>query len=259
MNQWCSDMDGKTVTKAPGGVDTAFAFYDYSYYSYWLSATNWYFAPGENGCGDTATITKAECIDALTYAMITCDPNSGDSHGASYVGTCISYVSILLSPNYLLLVSLTSFFPQNITLDGQASPQSPPWNRQPASETGLCDQTKASTVTNAFWKGVYPQFCSQVDQNPTAALTKDLTQKDFVNPSTRKLRLRTPPPSSGSYPPKYGNDWTFHFEFTGANGDCSQNCGDALYALATSPCECSSFSFLSSFLFNQNPTTSLLN
>lgn len=87
-------MDGKNVTKSTkGGIDTQFNMYRVSYYSYWLSANNWAGAPSSNNCGDTATIKKDECVDILTYAMDECDPNSGQTHGASYDGQCISYVS----------------------------------------------------------------------------------------------------------------------------------------------------------------------
>ena len=93
-------MDGKTITKQPEGVDMLFAMYQYSYYSYWLPAQNWYNAPGDNKCDKTSTIPKNECIHALIEAMITCDLNSGIITGASQTGKCIQYLSLW-----------TSFFP----------------------------------------------------------------------------------------------------------------------------------------------------
>src|ERR1700739_2363606 len=88
-------MDGKTVTKQPNGVDTVFSMYLAMGNSFWLSASNWYYAPAENKCTDTATISKDECIDSLLLAMETCDPNSGITHGGSLAGDCINFVSRL--------------------------------------------------------------------------------------------------------------------------------------------------------------------
>ena len=68
--------------------------YKYSYYSFWLSANNWYSAPEDNKCGEIATISKDECINSFNRAMITCDPDSGTTHGASLSGKCIYYVSL---------------------------------------------------------------------------------------------------------------------------------------------------------------------
>jgi len=100
FNDWCAAMDGKTVTRQPNGVDTVFSMYKTSFYSFWLSASNWYYSPAANKCSDTVTITKQECILAFTRAMDKCDPNSGTTHGGSESGNCI---------NYVLLPSISSF------------------------------------------------------------------------------------------------------------------------------------------------------
>jgi hypothetical protein len=85
-------MDGHSLTQSPG-VDTAFAMYKISYYSYWLSAQNWYGAPAGNQCGKEVKISKEECINVFTEAMENCDPNSGTTAGASFQGECVSYVN----------------------------------------------------------------------------------------------------------------------------------------------------------------------
>jgi hypothetical protein len=50
FTQWCTDMDGQTVTKTPG-VDTAFILNKFDSNTFWLSANNWYDAPETNRCG----------------------------------------------------------------------------------------------------------------------------------------------------------------------------------------------------------------
>ena len=90
---FCRQMDGKSVTKQPLGVNREFRHYPYRFYSYYLWAGSRYGAPTENKCGDTNTISKDKCESTIIDAMITCDPNSGISHGASANGSCITYVS----------------------------------------------------------------------------------------------------------------------------------------------------------------------
>ncbi|KAG4435126.1 hypothetical protein IFR05_009391 [Cadophora sp. M221] len=212
FTQWCSDMDGHTLTQNPG-VDISFAGYRSHYYSYWLSAQNWYGAPAGNGCGKEVKISKQECINVFTEAMYTCDPNSGTTAGASFQGECISY---------------------NITLSGSPStnPLSPPWNPLPPAANGLCDLEHPTDITLPFFQGIAPQFCSQISEG--AALSKDLTQKDFKAVSSRSISLRTPPTSANMFEAKYGNDWTFHFDFSGAQGDCRKSCTDAYTSLSRS-------------------------
>lgn len=93
INDWCASVDGQKVHKAPNGVDRVFKMYPVHYYSYWLSASNWYDAPGGNKCGDEATISKDECIEGLTEARDRCDPNSGTTMGGSFSTSCTTYVS----------------------------------------------------------------------------------------------------------------------------------------------------------------------
>lgn len=57
---------------------TLLEMHQISYYSYWLSVSNWYHAPAEKDCGDEV-VTKNECIEAFTAAMTICDPNSGET------------------------------------------------------------------------------------------------------------------------------------------------------------------------------------
>jgi hypothetical protein len=93
IQDWCTKMNGQTIGKAPKGVDTAFGMFQQPFQAFWLSASIWYNAPPDNSCGNTATISKDECITTLTTAMTACDPNSGVTHGASLAGQCINYVS----------------------------------------------------------------------------------------------------------------------------------------------------------------------
>lgn len=205
-------MDGKSVTKRDKGIDTVFNMYRVSYWSYWLSASSWYEAPDANKCGDSSKITKTECSQILNAAMLACDPNSGTTHGASFPGQCIQY---------------------NITLDRAQSPQSPPWNPVPDSQTPQCDKNSLSGVQNSFFQGVYPQFCSAVNDDKTKQLSKDLTNNDFKTPSKRSMFVRTPPPSSNQY-----DGYTFHFEWSGgSDGDCLTDCNGAYAALVQSPCK----------------------
>jgi hypothetical protein len=89
FTQWCTDMDGQTVSKT--GVDTAFKMTAFSFYSSWLSANDWRGVPDYERCGDVATVRKDECIAAFNHAMITCDPNSGTTGGTAMAGQCIYY------------------------------------------------------------------------------------------------------------------------------------------------------------------------
>jgi hypothetical protein len=54
----------------------------------------------------------------------------------------------------------------------------------------------ASGVQYDFWQAVYPQVRSQVDQNPTTALSKDLTQNDFKPPAQLYQCLKRRPKGS---------------------------------------------------------------
>ncbi|EKG11799.1 hypothetical protein MPH_11295 [Macrophomina phaseolina MS6] len=64
----------------------------------------------------------------------------------------------------------------------------------------------------------------------------DLTNEDITSGSSKRSLLdkRTPPASSKSFP-----GYTFHFEYSPGEGDCSQDCTDAMKSLI-SKCENSS-------------------
>ncbi|KAI9682232.1 MAG: hypothetical protein M1817_000286 [Caeruleum heppii] len=216
IDEWCASQDGKDLTKSPKGVDTLFAMYKVSYYSFWLSASSWYFAPEGNQCGDTAKISKDECVDTLTKAMQVCDPNSGQTSGASLFGKCINY---------------------NITLSDGTNPDSPPWNPLPASAGPGCEGKDPSGVPANFFAGLYPQFCSAVGEKSDQPLSKTLTNRDFKAPSEKRgvkggsLKSRAPPATGNSY-----TEFEFKFEWSGGSGDCSEDCNEAYHALKQSPC-----------------------
>ncbi|KAI9682141.1 MAG: hypothetical protein M1817_000195 [Caeruleum heppii] len=202
IEEWCTAQDGKEVTKQPKGVDTLFAMYPTSYFSFWLSATNWYQATDES-CQDTSKISKDECVKTLTTAMQTCDPNSGVTHGAALTGKCIVY---------------------NITLDGTTDPNNPPWNRLPDSKKAQCGE-ETSIVTYLFWDSLSKKFCDAVDAgDKSKGLEKDLTNADLKK---RKIKARTPPPSSSDY-----EGSSFHFEWSGGTGSCLKECGDVMSDLS---------------------------
>lgn len=91
IQKFCKWADGKKIKKQPHGVDTSFNMFPQSYYSFWLSAQNWYNAPAEYKCADEVTITKDECTKYLTHAMNACDEGD-DTHGAAFAELCIYYV-----------------------------------------------------------------------------------------------------------------------------------------------------------------------
>jgi len=92
IETWYGSVDGKSVVKAPKGTDKLFAMFPSSAHSFWLSASNWYDAPQSNKCPDQSIVTKDECINILNQAMISCDPHSGDTYGATLQAKCIQYV-----------------------------------------------------------------------------------------------------------------------------------------------------------------------
>lgn len=85
-------MDGVSVIRAPQGVDTVFQMWPFAFYSFWLSANNWYQGDPEL-CSDTVTVYHDDCVASLVKAMIECDPDSGATYGAAYVEDCIYFVS----------------------------------------------------------------------------------------------------------------------------------------------------------------------
>lgn len=91
IKSWCKEVDGKKLKKQPGGTDTIFKMFPQSYYSFWLSANNWYGAPSSFMCADEVTILEDECVKYMNYAMKGCD-SSDDTHGAASGGLCIYYV-----------------------------------------------------------------------------------------------------------------------------------------------------------------------
>jgi hypothetical protein len=90
-----------------------------------------------------------------------------------------------------------------------------------------------------FFDGLYPQFCRSVDGDKTRALSQVLTNKDFKNPTEKRLlgagslRARTPPASSNQYP-----EYKFDFDWSGGDGICREDCIGAFKAIAASPCKC---------------------
>lgn len=87
VNEWCASIDGKIV-----GGDILSEMVPYSYYSYWLSAGRLNNEQSRNICSDKSKISKDECVGSLISAMISCNPNSGTTNGASRNGKCIQYV-----------------------------------------------------------------------------------------------------------------------------------------------------------------------
>lgn len=210
IKNWCESMDNKEIFTKSKGIDTQFKMFPQSYYSYWLSANFWYQASSSNNCGDSSKVSVDECTTSLTSAMKSCDP-SGDSHGASLAGKCIQF---------------------NITLDGDNNPYSPPWNRLPESAYSQCDTKAPGGVLLNWFSNLYPQFCDEVNNDKTKALSKDLTNKDFKAPSSKRyLSIRTPPPSGSSY-----DGYSFHFDWSGGEGNCRKDCSVAFSSITSSKC-----------------------
>ena len=212
INEWCKDMDGKEVK----GTDLAkdgvlYKMFEVNYYSYYLSANEWLQAPDDNKCGDNNKISKDECVDTLTEGMQACDFD-GQSHGMSLPGKCLQF---------------------NITLYGGKDPDFPPWNPRPRSADPQCDMDSLSGVANNWFSGLYPQFCDEVNKDKNKKLSKDMTNKDFKAPSSKRtLWARTPPPSGSSY-----DGFKFHFDWTGGEGDCRKDCSGAFSSITSSPCK----------------------
>ncbi|KAL2071514.1 hypothetical protein VTL71DRAFT_12749 [Oculimacula yallundae] len=181
---WCTEMDGKTVTKQPTGTDTLFKI----------------------------TISKDECMEALNAAMISCDPNSGVTHGASLTGSCIKY---------------------KITLGPDTNPQSPPWN--PATAVApQCDLNMMSGIHYSFFEGIYPAFCSLLDASDRSQpFSHELTNVDFKTPSKRSLGARTPPADANH---GASEGVKFQFRWSGGTGDCRKGCKEAFSDIVKLKC-----------------------
>ncbi|KAF2669294.1 hypothetical protein BT63DRAFT_256815 [Microthyrium microscopicum] len=224
IESWCASVDGHEVTSDKGGIDRAFELNILQAvpFGYWLSAK---IRNKDNACGTTQKIAKDECTTFLTLAMETCDPDSGDTHGGMMATQCMEY---------------------SIVLDDQVTDgQDPPWNRQlktsdPTMGVNTLDtgcKPESSGVQTNFWKGVYPQFCSKVNFKSNKQQAFDLTNKDFVAPSTKRsltssnLTRRTPPVNGNLY-----TDKKFKFVWYPKNGPCSDDCNTAMNKLAQTDC-----------------------
>lgn len=189
INDFCFMANGSSITRQPYGVDTHFQMFvirGTPAHAMWVSAQTWSGAPSSNKCGNTAQIRYGECTKALTRAMIMCDPNNGDTHGGSYPGPCIQYVS--LGPSLATdddTTCLTNTL-QNITMDDQVDSISPPWNRQPVSITGDCVYPipggKGSGIKANFFSAVALQFCADFSSHPkNQDFTHIYNEMDFPN------------------------------------------------------------------------------
>ncbi|KAF2196220.1 hypothetical protein GQ43DRAFT_383812 [Delitschia confertaspora ATCC 74209] len=207
--EFCSKMDGKTVVQAPDGIDTEFSYTELSKAAgaMWLSASIRYNSPSEK-CGKSAKISKRDCINSLTKAMTTCEPNSAKTHGAALASGCIFY---------------------NITMDMSTDPNSPPWNRKARTS---CDLKDVSDIQNNFLTGLYPSFCDAIKKDPTQALERTFTNTDFKNPSKRShiLNKRTPPVNNNNYP-----GYKFNFKWTGGD-NCRMDCTEAYSSMLKDTC-----------------------
>ena len=99
-----------------------------------------------------------------------------------------------------------------------------------------CDQTKSSQVPyNVFSPGVYSNFCNDVDQDKSKALTETLDSSSKViqgaSKEKRDVSKRTPPPNPGTY-----KDYNFTLSWSGGDKSCPYNCSDVFYKIAQGPC-----------------------
>ncbi|KAJ8126025.1 hypothetical protein O1611_g7612 [Lasiodiplodia mahajangana] len=208
FEKWCKDMAGTKVVKAPEGTDTFFNRFGFRDYSFWLSANSRYRSPFD--CGDETTIDEHECVNTLNSAMITCDPDSGATHGASKDGRCLQY---------------------NITLSWSIDDQSPPWNPLPEPQ---CEGS-SSGVYYTFFDALFPKFCQAADDNDDDEFSRTFTNKDIdtdestADISVGELRKRTPPASPNSY-----DGYKFHFDWSAHNGGppCRKSCHRAFQDFA---------------------------
>lgn len=100
IDLFCSLFRGRTLTRPekPGPpLDTwdvlSLKGWLEDDHSFWISANLVLDADPKIGCDTNTTISEAECVRMLNFAMGHCDPNSGDTHGASIKTDCIAYVS----------------------------------------------------------------------------------------------------------------------------------------------------------------------
>ncbi|KAF2277259.1 uncharacterized protein EI97DRAFT_417431 [Westerdykella ornata] len=188
--EWCASMDGKTVGVKDGEVPHQFVRSGDT--SFWLSAS----FRNTGDCGNEAKIVGDECAESMMRAVEGCEPNQKTTHGAALGKGCFFY---------------------NVTVSGSLDADHPPWEGNKGQPQ--CDR-KVSSIEGTFFRGLYPQFCSQVKDGK--AIKTTLTNKDFKPPSKSK---RSPPPSSNQY-----EDYKFNFEFSGGE-NCKISCEDAFSKL----------------------------
>lgn len=114
---------------------------------------------------------------------------------------------------------------------------------QDASEADpQCDMDAPSEVTFIWFRGLYPQFCSQIT-DPKKKFHADLTNKDYKKPSSSARKRselgassilgRTPPLDEGAFENyKFAFDWE-----PGDSSSCMKDCSQAFDDIATSPCK----------------------
>ncbi|KAL9622245.1 MAG: hypothetical protein Q9160_003428 [Pyrenula sp. 1 TL-2023] len=99
-----------------------------------------------------------------------------------------------------------------------------------------CNMDEASRVREQWFRGLYPQFCSQI-KDKKKEFHADLTNKDYKAPTSSRRSLlgflgaRTPPPSATDY-----DDFKFSFDWKPADGQCWKECNEAFADMASSPC-----------------------
>ncbi|CAI6342584.1 unnamed protein product [Periconia digitata] len=187
--EWCASMNGKTVKD---GDEVPYKFIQQDLGSFWLSSSFRKTAPGNLRCGNEAKVVGDDCFQSMMSAVERCAPHQATTHGAAIAKGCLFY---------------------NVTVDGTTDSRHPPWKGDKGKPE--CDP-KVSNIEGTFFRGLYPQFCSQVKDGE--AIKKTLTNEDFKSSSNSK---RAPPPSNSQY-----EGYKFNFEFSGGD-NCEVSCDDA--------------------------------
>ena len=107
-----------------------------------------------------------------------------------------------------------TFSKTGIALDGAAPEETLPEPDCPDDVSG---------VAYNFFTTLSNKFCDAVNVDKGTALQQDLSNEDAKR---RRLKVRTPPVSADDYA-----DYKFHFDWSGSDGDCAMECGDAFGSL----------------------------
>lgn len=219
IKKFCSEFGQKTLNRPRDGTKPLVDTWDIVTNMYAMSANQSFWLSAnmvlddthaDSGCDQpNTTMSTPECERMLNFAMNHCDPNSGNTHGASIRTDCIAYVSFIGSPEHRERIhdgrALTEG--QNITLDrdGIQSPESPPWHSEDRAwfTGGKCNLDAPRWHYTNTWENEYPKFCAyQSDPGRNYTMRDQIEYMDLstpgdLDPSRRSFRF-VPNPQGGA-------------------------------------------------------------